>query len=317
MRRALGLVGVEQRVAGPPPEHADELPGEVGRVADARAHALAEEGRRLVRGVPGDQQRAVAPAPGDHRVEGVGRRALELGVLGGDPALEQLPDPRGGGHRLRVLAGQDRDLPAPAVARAAHVGRRAGRVAVLHAVVAEAGHRALEDRVHHQPALVEAEVVERRADEPAHQRARPVAAHHVARPAAQEPAGGEVLEAHGDAAVLGPVEREDLAARADRHARPPRDAGAEHALEVGLVEAVAGVPALRADLHRARPVEHQAALGVDEAHPGRDVRVGGDLLGQAGRLEDAHHLVVDGHGARQVVGRRLALQHQGGDAAAA
>src|SRR6266850_1790282 len=58
VRRALRLVAVE-------PVRAGELPGEVRRAADAGAHALAEERRRLVRGVAGDEEAPVAPALGD------------------------------------------------------------------------------------------------------------------------------------------------------------------------------------------------------------------------------------------------------------
>ena len=83
-----------------------ELPGEVHRVADARAHALAHEGRGLVRGVAGEEQPAPPPGVGDERVEGVDGSALELGLLGREPAVEQLPDPRRGDDLGRgFLAG--------------------------------------------------------------------------------------------------------------------------------------------------------------------------------------------------------------------
>jgi hypothetical protein len=45
VRLALRLIGVEQRLVGLAREHRVQLPGQVGRVAQAGAHALAGEGR--------------------------------------------------------------------------------------------------------------------------------------------------------------------------------------------------------------------------------------------------------------------------------
>ena len=62
MRRALAFVGVEQAIGRAAAQHGVELPGEVGGIAHAGAHALAEEGRRLVAGVAGQQQPPSPPA---------------------------------------------------------------------------------------------------------------------------------------------------------------------------------------------------------------------------------------------------------------
>ena len=64
----------------PAREHQVELPGQVRGVAQAGAHALAGEGRRLVRGVAREQRAPVPPAVGPARAEGVDRVALELRV---------------------------------------------------------------------------------------------------------------------------------------------------------------------------------------------------------------------------------------------
>jgi len=86
VRLALRLVGVEQRLAACARADEPELPREIRGIADPGAHALTEKGRRLVRGVAGDQEPAPAPAAGDHRVEGVDGGPLDLRVRRGEPA---------------------------------------------------------------------------------------------------------------------------------------------------------------------------------------------------------------------------------------
>src|SRR5262245_26439661 len=83
---ALALVGVEQTIPRTPAENRLELPSEVDAVPDARAHALSEEGWRLVAGISRQQQTSLAPTLGYDRVERVNRRALEGCILRGDPA---------------------------------------------------------------------------------------------------------------------------------------------------------------------------------------------------------------------------------------
>ena len=69
---ALFLVGVEEPLVGVALHDQCELPGEVGRVADAGAHALSDERRGQVGGVAEQEHPAVAPAVGDDAPEGVG-----------------------------------------------------------------------------------------------------------------------------------------------------------------------------------------------------------------------------------------------------
>ena len=86
--------------------------------------------RSLMGGV-GDQQSTVAPAFRDRRMEHVAGGAFEVGVLGRDPALQQTPDMARFGHHRGVFVGAQRDLPAPALIDAAHIGRRSGGIAEL------------------------------------------------------------------------------------------------------------------------------------------------------------------------------------------
>ncbi len=76
---ALARVGVEQRIRARAGEHEVELPGEIGGVAEARAHALAGERRHLVRGVAGEQQAARA-ASRPPSAPGSGRRCAARGA---------------------------------------------------------------------------------------------------------------------------------------------------------------------------------------------------------------------------------------------
>ena len=73
-----GSTRVEQRVGGDAAQDEVELPGEVRRVAQARAQALPQERRGQVGGVADEERAAVAQVVGEHRaelVDGVPREA--------------------------------------------------------------------------------------------------------------------------------------------------------------------------------------------------------------------------------------------------
>jgi len=144
MRLAFALIGVEQAGIGDAVDDVGQLPGKIGGIADAGAHALAEEGRGLVRGIAGEQQPATAPLLRNDGMKGVDCGALEFGVLRRDPARQQLPDLCGLGDVVRILLGKNSDLPAPARAGAADIGRRPPDITMLKAVVAEIVALALE-----------------------------------------------------------------------------------------------------------------------------------------------------------------------------
>lgn len=107
------------------------------------------------------------------------------------------------------------------------------------------------------------------------------------------------------------IECEDIAAAAQGDVRPARKAADQHILQVGLVEAVAEIPAHRRQHLRARPVQQHATVGVEKEHPGAEDALRQDRVGKADGLKHAHALVVEMHRARQMIGPRLALQHQG------
>src|SRR4029453_16434341 len=91
-----------------------ELPGEVGRVADAGAHALSDERRGQVGGVAEQKHPAVAPAVGPDAPEGGGGLPQEgqlAGVPPGTPRSDQLED-LGVVEVLGPLTGAQPELPA-------------------------------------------------------------------------------------------------------------------------------------------------------------------------------------------------------------
>ena len=108
-RRGLGdpldVVGLEKRRVLRPAQHVVELPGQVGRVAQAGAHPLAGERRRLVRGVAGEEDASDVPPGGPASPETVASVAHELGVVGPDvPGLEECPGARFGVEGVEGLA---------------------------------------------------------------------------------------------------------------------------------------------------------------------------------------------------------------------
>ena len=94
----------------------------------------------------------------------------------------------------------------------------------------------------------------------------------------------------------------------DAHVGEALQALAQDCFEDRLMEVPVAGPAVRARPVDAAPDHQGAAFGVDEVHAlRRGPRDGGDLLGQPGRLEDAHDLAVEMHGARQRMDLAVAL----------
>ena len=157
VRAALALVAVEQRGARLAAQHRVELPAQVVGIAHAGVHALADELRRHVRGVAGQQHAAVAPALGHQRVEGVDQRAQDLELVDVD-VLRQVV-----AHRVRVLhvfarlPRHQHELEAVVAVRLHAAHGRAGRVAdeVEVRQVAQAVGRVLGLDVDHQPGVGE------------------------------------------------------------------------------------------------------------------------------------------------------------------
>lgn len=320
VRGALGVVGVEQGDGGTAAQHQVELPGEVGGVTQAGAHALPGERRRLVGGVPGQQDPAVVPPlhpPGLEPVHGV---ALERGVAGVHvPRRQQLPGGGLGVELVEGLAGQAHELPAPTAGSARHQRGGAGRIADLQ--VDRIEHPGLvEHDVDDQPVVEVAEVAHRGVEQGAHGRAGTVGAHHEAGPQRGLVAGGrergrpagagvhrlDGAMVHGDAlAVLG--QTDDLDAAADLHAGQGAGAPVEPSLQGRLVEHRRLGPAGQAGADAAEPQQHLARGVAPLVHLG-GLADAGQVVAEPTGLQDPSGLVVEVHGPRQRVGRGPPLQ---------
>ncbi len=236
----LRLVGVEQRLGRASAADALELPGEVGDVADAGAHALAEERRHLVRAVAGDEHPAPAPIPRHERVERVDGGADDVDVLGGDPGREQLARRVRRLEVVEVLARQRHDLPAPVRRRRGGRTSRAGgdrSTARRPSGARPAGAgacrpRARAGRSRSRPAWSRSSVrvTERAPSVPTTYAARTVRPSPVAR--------SRTVTATWSPASL---DRLHLVAEPERHVVEPVDPGTQRPLELGLGEHVVGV----------------------------------------------------------------------------
>ena len=67
-------IGVEEFGTGLPPENPVKFPDKVSDVPNTLAHALADKGGLLMRGVAGEEYAAAPPFPGDEGVKPVARR---------------------------------------------------------------------------------------------------------------------------------------------------------------------------------------------------------------------------------------------------
>jgi hypothetical protein len=109
-----GPVAVKDAVTGTAIEDQVQLPGQVDRVAQVRAHALAGERRHQVGRVPGQQQPAAAPAVAPAGLEGIDGVPLQIRFGGADPPrLEQPPGGLLSVELLDRLGGQAHELEPP------------------------------------------------------------------------------------------------------------------------------------------------------------------------------------------------------------
>ena len=307
MGGALGLVGVEQALIGPV-EAGCQLPGQIGSIADTGAHALPHEGRGQVGGISCDQHPSAPPAGRHLRPKRVDGAPLKVCVLGGDPTGQQLPDPVWIRDLTVAFVRLGGDFPTPADARASAVSHRAVRVAELHRVIPQIRPRTFEEHVHNEPALVKAQIIHPATDHRAREGVGPIAANQI--PGLAGSAGAILRCARQGDAIIG--------LRQGGHVKAGQDFGMfclsqlapQQAFQIGLVQAVAGIPAMGGDFLRARPVQQQRVIVIDKLHARIDPHLFQQVIGNANGLENAHHLVIEMHRTRQMIHRRLAVDHQ-------
>ena len=183
VRHTLLLIRVQDGLRQPSVDHAGELPREVRRVAQARAHALADERRCQVRGVAEDEHVATAPAVRHLRAERVLGDAHELQLFWRNafhPRPDQRVERRHGAVVVGRLVRQESELPPVAGIADPHVGGRSMRVADLVdalPLVQLRGRR----HIDHQPTLLKLQVLHAGADRCADQAVGAVAAEQISR----------------------------------------------------------------------------------------------------------------------------------------
>ena len=168
--------------------------------------------------------------------------------------------------------------------------------------------RAVDFGVNHQPGFMKLHIVKRNAERLARKTIRAVARHDVARGYLCKCAITIFGAQNNPLVIL--LDRNEFGVTAERDMRKAREARDHRILELGLEEEIVVRPAeaLRQAL-RAEITDHSAVrTNVDVTMRLAHQRQHG--LGEPDRLEDAHHLVIDVHGARQRIGLRLALDYQ-------
>ena len=141
---------------------------------------MAQEWRHLMRCVAGKHDRLLAPLLGDQPVKAINCLAHNLGLSGPDPWLEQRFDARIVQHLLRCFAGQQHEFPAPPQWRHRHHRRRPPRVAHLQTMRRQPVF-VFDDRIDHEPWLVETVVEQFAVDHAAHRARAAVGADQKAR----------------------------------------------------------------------------------------------------------------------------------------
>jgi hypothetical protein len=305
--RPFVLVRVEQRLVGEARDHPRELPGEVQRVADARAHPLSRGGRHHVRGVAREEHPPQAPALGHEGLMRVGHHAEHLQAVGVDEAPQPRPQGLVVGRRLALV-----ELKLPAAVEPEAVGVEREPLVVQHVAKVPREVRGVggvaEPRVDDEPVAPRGQRAHRHVHRAADGAAPAVAPHHPRRAPPPRALGG--ARGHGDPVVVR-GHRVDGDPEVQRDVREAREAGAQHALEGGLVEEAGPVAPVHVVALAHRLGEQHRAVGVDHL----DLAEGGGVREQRGEeprgLKVPQGLFVDVGRAAHREHLGVTLQHRG------
>ena len=180
-------------------------------------------------------------------------------------------------HVLVALVITQAYFPAPPVAWTPHIGRRPGPVACLDGKITEIGPVGCQLYIDNKPAFPETKVFPRTVKGMAHHRTRTISPDNKM---------GAYLRF---CAVLCEIDRHSVIILHD----PGNSAPAHHlycllsgqtviqvSFQIGLMKAIAGIPAKGTDLLRARPVKQQVLVLVDKARAAIHPDLGVDLVGK-------------------------------------
>ena len=292
MAAAFGLIALQKRAIPAPPAERGQFPGQIGRVADPRAHALAQKGRHQMRRIPGNGDAIRCPTAGVFGFERIDRRPFQIGIFGGDPTGKAPPDRRRLVHLDAIFPGAQGKFPTPPIAGIAAIGGRGGRIAELHGEIAEIGPGPTQAKIDHQPALFEPGPVPSGIDMGGDNGSRAVASDDITRPiVAAGPARTGLMVERGAGCVF--FDGGDLPPQAYLDRSAPRQRRPQHPFQIRLMKPIAGMPAKICDRLGAGPIDENPPIPIDKAHAG----ISNDLLrqriGTTDGLKDPHHLVVE------------------------
>jgi len=132
VRITLRLIGLEQGFWCNALLHELHLPRQVRDITQPMTHSLAEERRRLVRGITGKEHAASLPMLGNEAVKSVSRRAHQAVRCSLEPGAHEFRDRLGLHHRDIVLAWQQHEFPATMISTTGHDGCWPLRIAHHH-----------------------------------------------------------------------------------------------------------------------------------------------------------------------------------------
>ena len=284
-----------------------EFPTEIHGIAKTAVESLAQERRRLMSGISGEEHAAGLPAHRGRRMKLVDSGAPYGVVLVWEPGIEKRPDPLWADHLLGRLVRQELKLPASIRIFDTHIGRESRGIADLHHVEGESGLRTLCD-VDDEPVLVVVEAAPFDADRSADEAIGAVATDRITGLDRGFRAALHIAKPNHDAIRI-LIQRNRFLT--EPHVDPLflRHEAAQRGLELRLVEEDDVAPAVRAPMRHV-DAEEGLVLRVREADPlwiARRLAEGVDLVREAKPLKGAETLTVESDGTWQLdlVGRAL------------
>ena len=291
-------------------QHRFQLPGQIGGIADALAHALAQKRRLLVGGVARNKNPAKLPLFGHQRVKTVTGLPPQSTVLWPQPARQQLPGALWRSGSLRVFTRQQRNFPAPVVVGANHQGARALRLAILHAGGRQFGQTLIIDQnVHYQPGFVKTQVFQLQAQQVSHRARRTVAADHITGAGRVQTAIGLAQVQADPVAVL--LQRHQFGAQRHGDAWQCGDCFTQGTLHWRLGEHHRRCVALGVGWIDHRHAPDQLPLHAKKFGRRKRLHMRQYRLHHPHLLEHTHYFVVQRDGAGFVVNTFQAVTHQG------
>ena len=295
-----------------PVENPVKLPDKISDIPNALAHALADKGGLLMRGIAGEEYPTPPPFLGDERVKPVARGTPQRRVVRRDPSGEKPPDLRRFFHLAGIFARQQHDLEAAMIAGANDERRRSGRIAELRRGLRQLSEGGIVDlQIDDKPGLVEHEVFEGDAKRlPCSARGAVAGDHVVGSDGTRCFLVVAQMQRH---MVRRLIETEQLCSQFDFDAVVGRGVLAQGRLDRRLREDHAGGVTKWIRLGNHIDSTYQLALGAKMLRGRKRCDIGQHALRGAEVIQQAKDLMVDRDRARLVVDVALTVNGQRSD----